>query len=177
MIVTSFFSITFAGLESGFLPIGRNLLAITIRQLLPGNLDRSMPHDDQRVNIEEILQVLEGLERQTEYDERRFRRGERIVEEFLGEYASSGSVNVIPGGVPGLCKGILVVAIGERDDCEKRILEAAEHLVKCRGTTTQIVFFAAWWNALLWMQHTDAFKHVGVKVYLKLVGSRPLVIL
>src|SRR5271157_5696068 len=106
--------------------------------------------------LADVLGVLDGIELELEISAQgrktpSLKKGEGMIK-ALG---TGHSVNVIPGGEPGPCRDILVVAIGIKDDnINERILEAVEHVTtRCAGKTTAIVFWAAWWDALAWASH------------------------
>jgi hypothetical protein len=104
------------------------------------------------------------------------RRGEDIVRRIFHErrFCAGQPINVIPGGVPGKCEPILIVAVGSRtyEDVQKRILQAIEHIhVKCSGITKYVVFWAAKWDSTAWMEHAGSFKNITV--ILKLFRVNP----
>ena len=95
------------------------------------------------------------------------RRGEDIVERIFRDrnYYGGQPINVIPGGVPGKCERVLIVAVGSRtyEDVERRILQAIEHIhVKCSGITSYVIFWAAKWDSTAWMEHAGSFRNITV---------------
>ncbi len=117
------------------------------------------------VELREILQHLRGL---LSIDNEESRSGsisgENIVRNLPQTHART---NVIPGGTPGGCHPILVVAIGTHDSVEKRIYQAIEHAaVKCKEVNRYIVFAATKWDQGKWNAHRRSFKELGVRVIL-----------
>lgn len=87
--------------------------------------------------------------------------GETMIDDNGDKGWVKGAFNVIPGGVPGGCHETLVVAIGHRDDVEKRILQALAHVnIICKDRTKYIVFWAVVWDTLAWKKYREGFKNV-----------------
>ncbi len=96
----------------------------------------------------------------------------RAILKQMPERMLNDRINVFPGGVPGTCHETLLVAIGCNDDVENSILHAVEHIgVRCRGITTNVLFWAASWNAASWIRHRDSFQNVTA--VLKLFFVKP----
>lgn len=91
-------------------------------------------------------------------------------------YPQGISINTIPPlGRRGSCADVLLVAIGEADNFELRILEAIEHCgVLCRGITRYIVFYAFKWDDIIWKVHEESFKLIGTVIVLKPFGRPPI---
>ena len=122
----------------------------------------------------EFLEIIEHLEKQQEipWEPKDFTSGEKILRKLNSERGLSIEVNVIPPiGHPSGCREILLVAIGIRDNFEKRIYEAFEHIAaKCQGVTKYIVFYTTKWDQIIWLKHKDSFR----KFYVIVVRKEPL---
>ena len=128
----------------------------------------------------EIDYLLEKLDRLFKEDPNSFTTGKRIIstlfpsERGLRPYDSLPhlSVNVIPGGRPGTCRDLLLVAIGNNDNIEIRILQAIRHVfVSCRKITKYIIFVATKWRTHEWNKYCNDFKKEGIHVFLKMIGT------
>ncbi len=116
-------------------------------------------HDIPR-EVLDVIGWLWEMEGWMSEEPRKMRRGTVLIKE-ISEDASTHRINVIPGGVPGICHPTLLVAIGYNDDVEKSILRAVEHInVRCPGITRNVLFWAASWNSASWTQHKDSFRSV-----------------
>jgi hypothetical protein len=99
--------------------------------------------------------------------------GKKMIEHLAPGSRLGRSVNTIPGGNPGACHPLLLVALGLQEDAEPRILAAIEHvMVSCAGRTHHVIFWAAWWDSTAWHRHRTSFG--TARVDLKLVGSDSL---
>jgi hypothetical protein len=104
--------------------------------------------------------------------------GEQIIGTLFpehGMFSPDDGINVIPGGTPGVCHKLLVVAIGHDDDdklAEEHICRASEHVLTCKGTTTQVIFVAQKWDSLLWGKYSGRFS--SLLVVLRLWKTSPV---
>jgi hypothetical protein len=135
------------------------------------NETRDIPQD-----VAGILASLSEMESTLLEEPDTCRRGEDIVEKIFDErrYYGGQPINVIPGGVPGKCEPILIVAVGSRtyEPIQERILQAIEHIhVKCSGITRYVIFWAVKWDSTAWMKRAGSFKNITV--ILKLFGVNP----
>jgi hypothetical protein len=126
----------------------------------------------------DIIGAIEGMEKEL-LSEKGWRKkldsGESIIHALTHGATGDYWVNLIPSGTPGRCRDTLVVGIGYEDSVNERILEAIEHVkVHCPGTTTKVVFLAAWWGVPEWLRHRESFD--GVRVVLKILGARPILL-
>ena len=154
-------------------------------------------------NLRDIIRDLERFEREFPIRKRREAKvkkfsGEDIIKELekngvlkklepesvfripRGEREKFGSggrpINTIPIGYPGGCYRELLVAVGNKDDVEKRVLEAIEHCTaKCRRITKYVLFYAFKWDSIIWEAHKSSFYPDGIAVVKK--GFRELPIL
>ncbi|MEO0301686.1 MAG: hypothetical protein ABIM98_06930 [candidate division WOR-3 bacterium] len=151
---------------------------------------------------EEVREILRCLERyeNTIFEDREkmdkiLQKGEKIVEKLIEReefvriektytpsypYSPSkgGSFNVIPSGLPGSCKRVLVVIIGSKDSVKMRILEAIEHIsVKCLNITKYVIFWAVKWDTSVWNKHRYSFEKLNIKVVLKQFYLSPIKVL
>lgn len=77
----------------------------------------------------------------------------------------SPRVNVIPQGVPGPCRPMLVVAIGSNDPdymLGLRLEQAVAHAREICKRTRLVVFCAMWWSAKEWSLSRRAFHELGI---------------
>ena len=140
-------------------------------------------YDDLPENLVHILAVIDELEVKSEiqYGSRteNLSNGKRIVEKLFPKQGTTSHVlhtdiNIIPSDGSGDCTETLLVAIGRNDDCEKRLLEAIEHIfVTCVGTK-YVVFYAAEWDSVSWLRHSRGFKKRGLYAMLKNVGQKTI---
>ncbi|MGA1974354.1 MAG: hypothetical protein ABSG92_01845 [Conexivisphaerales archaeon] len=64
-----------------------------------------------------------------------------------GEMKAAGRVATIPGRKRGPCQPVLVVFIGELDNCDVLLFESVEYLAaRCRNVTKSVIFHAAFWS-------------------------------
>ena len=140
-----------------------------------------------RIHLPEVLQklieILESRERDLDIRELPdiLKSDKKIISSLISDYEGrvispyGEYVNVIPPlGHPGPCREILLVVIGTNNDVEKRILEAIEHIyAKCAGITKYVVFYAARWNQVSWIQHKNSFG-TNITVVLKMPLAPPI---
>ena len=116
--------------------------------------------------------VLEKLE-----PESAFRISPNISRE-REKFGSGGRpINTIPIGYPGGCCEELLVAVGNKDDVEKRILEAIEHCAaKCSRITKYVLFYAFKWDSIIWESHKVSFSYNGIIVVKKGFRESPVLL-
>ena len=101
--------------------------------------------------------------------------GGSIIEAFFPAGDSPG-VNVIPGGVRGPCRPMLVVALGSNDPDHMlgdRLKEAVEHVRKKCKETELVVFCAMWWSAREWALCRWEFRQLGIRCVLMMPYIEP----
>lgn len=118
-----------------------------------------------RGDVPELIALLSDMEHHITEDWSTCANGEGIVKavtERLPDEQMAKRVNIIPGGISGMCQNTLVVVIGSRDSdvkLENRILEAALHISgRCKGITKHVIFWAARWNSETWAKHKGSFR-------------------
>lgn len=141
-------------------------------------------------DVKEIIETLERYEN-TIFEDReevskKLQKGETIIKEltegeiirtegeiirreryYLPATFGAGSFNIIPGGVPGSCRKVLVVVIGSKDSVKMRVLEAIAHLaVKCPDITKYVIFWTVKMNTSIF-KHIFLFKKLNVTVIWK----------
>ena len=126
--------------------------------------------------LQNVLADLAGTFGRVEEKPERFGTGKAVIKECFPTDANSW-VNVIPEGDPGQCQSTLVVAIGCNESLptlKNRFLEAVVHVgVKCKGTTTLVVFYAMWWDAKEWSRIRGTFQQLGVPCVLMMPYTEP----
>ena len=66
---------------------------------------------------------------------------------------------------------MLVVTLGEHDDCDVLLLEAVKYLAaRWKKVTKLVILHAASWSAFSGVAHREAFSLSGASSILKLVG-------
>jgi hypothetical protein len=122
-------------------------------------------------DIRGLLASLSECETDISKDPKVLRTAKKIVENMPDSILDS-QINIYPGGIPGRCHDTLLVVIGENDDVEKNVLQAVEHVsAKCRGITTNVIFWAVWWSSFHWPDHKASFR--GINVVLKVFFADP----
>ena len=131
------------------------------------------------MNIPQELQsTLDGLAESfhgLEEDSATFRTGDAIIKNCL-QSGGAGSVNVIPGGVPGDCHSVLLVAFGSDESTptlRNRLGDAVEHVSVWCKSTRLVVFYAGWWSAIEWSRKRETFQKLGVPCVLMMPFTEP----
>jgi len=107
-------------------------------------------------------------------DPKVLKTAKKIVESMPDSILHS-RINIYPGGIPSTCHDTLLVVIGENDDVEKSVLQAVEHIsARCRGITTNVIFWAVCWSSAHWPDHKASFR--GISVVLKVFFADPTMV-
>ncbi len=125
-------------------------------------------------NYPGLESTLDSLDEQFPVEAGTVLRGRKIIERILeggrlGTPATS-PINVFPGGVPGHCREILLVAIGTVEaELKSGLEEALNHVgIDCRGTTRTVLFYAMWWSGKEWAVRRARFQKLGIDCWLRM---------
>ena len=112
-------------------------------------------------DIQALLDSLSSMESDLKEMPNVLLTGKQIIQN--SPLSQGDLINIYPEGIPtNQCHRTLLVVIGHNDNVELSILAAVEHIaVKCKGTTTNVVFWAVWWSSIAWSKHQASFKDVN----------------
>ena len=114
-------------------------------------------------DIQALLDSLSSIENDLKVTPTVLLTGKQIIKN--SSLSQQGDlINIYPDGVPtNQCHSTLLVVIGHNDNVELSILAAVEHIaVSCKGTTTNVIFWAVWWSSIAWSKHQASFKNIDV---------------